>query len=80
MLQELGQAMDCAPDGKAFRRLNGMRLPQLGAPYEVVLRNSRTCERTMRLWISCFNPLGIDGLSTARAPGPTGARQRRLAQ
>jgi hypothetical protein len=34
--------MDCGPDGKEFRRLNARHLLLLGAPYEVVLRNSRT--------------------------------------
>ena len=61
--------MDCGPDGKAFRRLNAMHLLLLGAPYEVVLRNSRCGERTMRLWISRFNQLGIDGLIYRPRPG-----------
>ncbi|TAE78493.1 MAG: IS630 family transposase [Verrucomicrobia bacterium] len=61
--------MDCGPDGKAFRRLNAMHLLLLGAPYEVVLRNSRCSERTMRLWISRFNQLGIDGLIYRPRPG-----------
>lgn len=61
--------MDCGPDGKAFRRLNAMHLLLLGAPYDVVLRNSRCSERTMRLWISRFNQLGIDGLIYRPRPG-----------
>ena len=54
--------MDCGPDGKAFRRLNAIHLLLVGAPYDVVLRNSRVKERTFRLWISRFNEQGIDGL------------------
>jgi transposase len=61
--------MDCGPDGKAFRRLNAVHLLLLGAPYDVVLRNSRCSERTMRLWISRFNQLGIDGLIYRPRPG-----------
>jgi transposase len=61
--------MDCGPDGKAFRRLNAMHLLLLGAPYDVVLRNSRCSERAMRLWISRFNQLGIDGLIYRPRPG-----------
>ena len=61
--------MDCGPDGKAYRRLNAMHLLLLGAPYELVLRNSRCSERTMRLWISRFNQLGIDGLIYRPRPG-----------
>jgi len=53
----LEQAMDCGPDGKAFRRLNTIHLLLLGAPYRVVLRNSRVNERTFRLWIERFNKL-----------------------
>jgi len=34
----------------------------LGAPYKVVLRNSRVNERTFRLWVERFNEQGIDGL------------------
>lgn len=54
--------MDCNPDGKAFRRLNAMHLLFLGAGFELVRRNSRVSERTLRLWVSRFNTLGIDGL------------------
>jgi len=61
--------MDCGPDGKAFRRLNAMHLLLLGAAYDLVLRNSRCSERTMRLWISRFNQLGIDGLIYRPRPG-----------
>ena len=46
-----------------------MHLLLLGAPYDVVLRNSRCSERTMRLWISRFNQLGIDGLIYRPRPG-----------
>jgi transposase len=34
----------------------------LGAPYKVILRNSRVNERTFRLWVERFNKQGIDGL------------------
>lgn len=54
--------MDCGPDGKAFRRLNAIHLLLLGAPYKVILRNSRVNERTFRLWVERFNKQGIDGL------------------
>lgn len=54
--------MDCNPDGKAFRRLNAMHLLFLGAGFELVRRNSRVSERTLRFWISRFNTQGIDGL------------------
>jgi transposase len=55
--------MDCGPDGKAFRRLNAIHLLLVGASFEVVLRNSRVSERTLRLWISRFNERGIEGLT-----------------
>lgn len=66
--------MDCGPDGKAFRRLNAIHLLLVGATYEVVLRNSRVSERTLRLWISRFNSRGIDGLTYR----PSTGRPRKL--
>lgn len=61
--------MDCGPDGKAYRRLNAMHLLLLGVDYKLVLRNSRVCERTFRLWIERFNQQGIDGLIYKPQPG-----------
>lgn len=55
--------MDCGPDHKTFRRLNAIHLLLIGAPYELVLRNSRVAERSLRLWVKCFNESGIDGLT-----------------
>lgn len=55
--------MDCGPDGKAFRRLNAIHLLLVGGSFQLVLRNSRVKERTLRLWISRFNSMGIDGLT-----------------
>jgi transposase len=66
--------MDCGPDGKAFRRLNAIHLMLIGASYELVLRNSRVKERTLRLWISRFNQRGIEGL----AYRPYTGRPRRM--
>ncbi|GEM_PF-6330198 len=54
--------MDCGPDLKSFRRLNAMHLLMIGTPYELVVRNSRVSERTVRLWVSRFNEYGIDGV------------------
>ena len=54
--------MDCGPDHKSFCRLNAMPLLMIGVPYELVVRNSRTSERTLRFWVSRFNECGIDGL------------------
>jgi hypothetical protein len=54
--------MDCEPDGKAFRRMNATHLLLPGAPYQVVLRNSRMNQLAFRLWVERFNKLGIDGL------------------
>lgn len=54
--------MDCGPDHKSFRRLNAMHLLMIGTPYELVVRNSRVSERTLRLWVCRFNTCGIDGL------------------
>lgn len=61
--------MDCGPDNKAFRRLNAIHLLLIGTPYHLVLRNSRVSDRTLRLWISCFNLRGIDGLTYKPQPG-----------
>ena len=61
--------MDCVPDGKAWRRLNAMHLLLIGVDYNLVLRNSRVCERTFRLWIERFNQQGIDGLTYKPHPG-----------
>ena len=61
--------MDCGCDNKAFRRLNAIHLLLVGASYDVVLRNSRVCERMFRLWISRFNAQGIDGLTYRPRPG-----------
>lgn len=61
--------MDCGPDWKTFKRLNAIHLLLVGAPYEVVLRNSRVRERTFRLWIQRFNESGIDGLTYKPGPG-----------
>lgn len=55
--------MDCGPDGKAFRRLNAIHLLLVGGSFELVRRNSRVAERTLRLWISRFNSMGIEGLT-----------------
>lgn len=54
--------MDCGPDHKSYRRLNAMHLLLIGTPFELVVRNSRVSERTVRLWVQRFNDLGIDGL------------------
>ena len=54
--------MGCGPDEMAFRRLNAIHLLLVGATFEVVRRNSRVSERTLRLWIQRFNESGIDGL------------------
>ena len=40
-----------------------MHLLMIGVSYEHVLRNSCVSERTLRLWISRFNEMGIDGLT-----------------
>jgi len=61
--------MGCGPDGKAYRRLNAIHLLLLGAPYQLVLRNSLVSERTLRLWIARFNEQGIDGLIYRPRPG-----------
>lgn len=61
--------MDCGPDNKAFRRLNAIHLLLIGTPYHLVLRNSRVSDRTLRLWIGCFNLRGIDGLTYKPQPG-----------
>jgi transposase len=55
-------AMDCGPDHKSFCRLNAMHLLMIGTPYELVVRNSRVSEKTLRFWVSRFNECGIDGL------------------
>ena len=58
--------MDCDPDHKSFRRLNAMHLLMIGTPYELVVRNSRVSERTLRLWVCRFNTCGCpasDGMS-----------------
>ena len=54
--------MDCGPDHKSFCRLNAMHLLMIGTPYELVVRNSRVSEKTLRFWVSRFNECGIDGL------------------
>jgi transposase len=73
-LEELEIAMDCGPDGKAFRRLNAVHLLLVGASYDAALRNSRVSKRTFRLWISRFNEQGIDGLTYR----PYSGRPRKL--
>jgi transposase len=67
--------MDCGSDNKVFRRLNAIHLLLVGASYDLVLRNSRVCDRMLRLWISRFNAQGIDGLTYRPRPG----RPRKLA-
>ena len=61
--------MDCGPDSKAYRRLNAIHILLLGAPCQIVLRNSVVSERTVRLWIARFNEQGIDGLIYRPRPG-----------
>ena len=61
--------MDCGRDHKVFRRLNAIHLLLIGASYNIVLRNSRVCERMLRFWISRFNTQGIDGLIYRPRPG-----------
>ena len=61
--------MDCGRDNKVFRRLNAIHLLLVGAAYAIVLRNSRVCDRMLRLWISRFNSQGIDGLIYQPRPG-----------
>lgn len=74
-MEELELAMDCGPDHKAFRRMNAIHLLLIGVSFEHVIRNSRISERTLQLWISRFNELGIDGL----AYRPKSGRPRKLA-
>lgn len=66
--------MDHGPDGKAFKRLNAIHLLLVGVGFAHVLRNSRVSERTLRLWISRFNAMGVDGLIYR----PRTGRPRRL--
>ena len=54
--------MNCGPDFKTHRRLNAIHLLMIGAPYEMVVRNSLVSARTVRLWVKRFNQQGIDGL------------------
>ena len=61
-MEELELALDCGPDHKSYRRLNAMHLLLIGTPYDLVVRNSRVSERTVRLWVRRYNELGIDGL------------------
>lgn len=68
-IEELESAMDCGTDEKAFKRMNAMHLLLIGTPYELVLRNSRVSDRTLRWWIQCFNQLGVDGLTYKPRPG-----------
>ena len=49
--------MDCGSDNKVFRRLDAIHLLSVGAGYEIVLRNSRVCERMLRL----LDFLGFEG-------------------
>jgi len=62
-LEELERAIACCHTAKEARRLNAMHLLLLGAPYDIVLRNSLVCVRMFRLWIALFNERGIDGLT-----------------
>ena len=61
--------MDSGSDGKAWRRLNAIHLLLLGADYQVVLRNNRVNERTVRMWIAHFNEQGVDALIYKPYPG-----------
>ncbi len=77
-LEELEVAMDCGSDNKVFRRLNASHLLLVGASYDVVLRNSRVCERMFRLWISRFNAQGAR--RTDLPPSPRSPTQARCGQ
>lgn len=54
--------MKCCHGGKSYRRLNAIHLLLIGVDYQLVLKNSQRTDRSLRLWISCFNSQGIDGL------------------
>ena len=55
-------AKEACPDSKSRQRFDALHLLLLGVNYDQVLLFSQVKERTLRLWISRFNDLGIDGL------------------
>lgn len=53
----------CAcPDSKSRKRFDAIHLLLIGVNYDQVLLFSGVKERTLRLWTSRYNELGIDGL------------------
>jgi transposase len=53
----------CAcPDSKSRKRFDAIHLLLIGVNYDQVLLFSGVKERTLRLWTSRYNDLGIDGL------------------
>lgn len=53
----------CAcPDSKSRKRFDAIHLLLIGVNYDQVLLFSGVKERTLRLWTSRFNELGIDGI------------------
>ncbi len=56
--------MECGLDRRGFCRLNAMEpfAHDRRSSGELVVRNSRVSEKTLRFWVSRFNECGIDGM------------------
>src|SRR5262245_11610490 len=61
--------MDAAPNRRSYVRLCALRALLLDQPRATVCQMFNRSDRTVRLWIECFNRGGIDALITRPKPG-----------
>ena len=67
--EEVAVAMDAAPNRRSYVRLCALRALLLGQTRATVCQLFHRSDRTLRLWIECFNRGGIDALITRPKPG-----------
>ena len=67
--EELGVAMETAPNKRSYVRLNAIRSLLLGIARATLCQQFCRTDRMVRLWIEFFNRGGIDALITKPKPG-----------
>ena len=67
--EELGVAMETAPNKRSYVRLNAIRSLLLGIARATLCQQFCRTDRMVRLWIELFNRGGIDALITKPKPG-----------
>jgi hypothetical protein len=68
-VEELGVAMEAAPNKRSYMRLAAVRALLLGVARSQVCLLYQRSDRWVRLWVELFNRGGIDALASKPRPG-----------